>query len=335
MLARLTTFAFLFFVAAANAAAPLDPQSVESADWRPGQTDQTALLVKAEVLLDRARFSPGEIDGRSGDNFKKALTAFAAVHGAARAGDLTEATWRALAATSSERVLTRYRIADEDVRGPFARHIPRQLEAMNKLPRLSYGSAREALAEKFHMSERLLQSLNPGETFQDAGHEIVVANVGTNDPPQKASRIEVDKGAHLLRAFGKDGALLATYPASIGSTEKPAPSGTLRIVGVRQNPTYRYDPRYKFKGVHAKRPFTIRPGPNNPVGLVWIGLSERGYGIHGTPQPGAIGKTQSHGCIRLTNWDALALASAAQKGTPVDFLETTSRPADRELHGGR
>ncbi len=343
MLARLATFAFLFFVAASSAAAPLDPKAVEAADWRPQQGDPTALLVKAQVLLDRQRFSPGEIDGAKGENFKKALAAFAAAKGVASTGDVTEDLWRSLAATSAEPVLRRYRIEDKDVRGPFARHIPRKFEAMSKLPKLSYRGPREALAEKFHMSERLLQALNPGEVFRDAGHQIIVANVETRDLPEKASRIEIDKGGRALRVFGRDSALLATYPASIGSKEKPAPSGTLKVVAVRRNPTYHYDPRYKFKGVHAKRPFTIRPGPNNPVGVVWIGLSEKGYGIHGTPEPGAISKTQSHGCIRLTNWDALAVASAAEKGTPVDFVEPTSKPndkpndkpADRRPHAGR
>jgi lipoprotein-anchoring transpeptidase ErfK/SrfK len=240
-----------------------------------------------------------------------------------------------LAGASAEPVLRRYRIEEGDVRGPFARRIPRGLEAMSKLPRLSYKSVREAIAEKFHMSERLLQALNPGEAFHDAGHEIIVANVRTDDQLEKASRIEIDKGARLLRVFGSDGGLVATDPASIGSEEKPAPSGRLVVARVTYNPTYRYDPRYKFRGVHAKRPFTIRPGPNNPVGVVWIGLSRKGYGIHGTPDPGAVSKTQSHGCIRLTNWDALTLASAVSKGTPVDFVEATPKPGDRESDSGR
>jgi lipoprotein-anchoring transpeptidase ErfK/SrfK len=335
MLAGLAMFAFLFFVSASSAAVHLDPQSIEGAEWRAQQGDATALLVKAQVLLDREHFSPGEIDGRKGDNFRKALAAFAAVKGIASAGDVTEETWRMLAATSPDPVLRRYRIDEDDVRGPFVRHIAHGLEAMGKLPRLSYKSAREGLAEKFHMSEQLLQVLNPGEAFDDAGHDIIVANVRTDDQLEKASRIEIDKGARLLRVFGRDGGLLATDPASIGSEEKPAPSGRLRVAQVTYDPTYRYDPRYKFKGVNAKRPFTIRPGPNNPVGRVWIGLSRKGYGIHGTPDPGAVSKTQSHGCIRLTNWDALALASAVSKGVPVDFVEETPKPGDRESVSGQ
>src|SRR5205807_10023004 len=118
----------------------------------------------------------------------------------------------------------------------------------------------------------------------------------------------------------KDGHLLAFYPASIGSKEKPAPSGTYKVTSVARNPTYTYNPAYQFKGVKSKKPFTIKPGPNNPVGTVWINLSLKGYGIHGTPEPGKIGKTESHGCIRLTNWDAEALASMIEKGATVSFL---------------
>ncbi len=138
MLAQLATFAFLFFVSASSAAVHLDPQSVESAEWRPQQDDGAALLVKAQVLLDRDHFSPGEIDGKKGDNFRKALAAFAAVKGVASTGEVTEETWRMLAATSADPILRRYRIDEDDVRGPFARHIPRGLEKMSKLPRLSY-----------------------------------------------------------------------------------------------------------------------------------------------------------------------------------------------------
>ena len=139
--------------------------------------------------------------------------------------------------------------------------------------------------------------------------------------PNKAVRIEVDKPRKILRAFGKDGELIAVYPVTLGSTEKPAPSGTLKVTSVAHNPTYRYNPEYKFKGVKSKKPFTIKPGPNNPVGSVWINLSAKGYGIHGTPEPSKVSKTESHGCIRLTNWDAVDLAAMVQKGMSVAFLE--------------
>jgi hypothetical protein len=135
-----------------------------------------------------------------------------------------------------------------------------------------------------------------------------------------ASRL-ISKNDQILKLFGRDQQLLATYPATVGSTEKPAPSGRLKITGISRNPTYRYDPKYEFKGVRATKPFTIKPGPNSPVGLVWIGLSREGYGIHGTPDPSKVSKTASHGCIRLTNWDALSVASAVARGTGTPTLD--------------
>ena len=131
----------------------------------------------------------------------------------------------------------------------------------------------------------------------------------------------MEKSARTLRALDKGGKLIAYFPASIGSQEKPAPSGTHKIERVAQNPSYTYNPKYKFKGVKSDKPFTIKPGPNNPVGAVWIDLSIESYGIHGTPDPAKVGKSYSHGCIRLTNWDAKQLAAMAEKGTPVEFVE--------------
>lgn len=337
-----TTFLILVFLAGSAAAAPLDIQAVNDAQWSPSRAAKSqagAILIKAQVLLDRAHFSPGEIDGKLGDNFRKALTAFAAHRGLNSRGALTEEVWRELTATSSDPVLTEYTISDEDVRGPFVQSIPVSLERMKELPFLGYTSAREKIAEKFHMSQGLLQALNGGKRFEAAGDKIVVADVAAGDLSEKANRIEVDKSAQVLKVFGRDEKLLAIYPATVGSVEKPAPSGRLQITGVSKNPTYRYNPKYAFKDVHATKPFTIKPGPNSPVGAVWIGLSSEGYGIHGTPDPSKVGKTESHGCVRLTNWDALRLASAVAKGIPVDFSggeqaarEATAGMARRRKH---
>jgi len=290
------------------------------------------ILIKAQILLDRAHFSPGEIDGKFGDNLKKALLAFAATQGLNLKGELTDEIWQKLTSTNSDPVLTKYTISNDDVRGPFVHSIPTELEKKKDLPVLAYTSPREKLAEKFHMSEELLSALNPKQKFDTANETIIVADVAKNVAPERATRVEVDKDAQILKLFGRDQQLLATYPATVGSTEKPAPTGRLKITGISKNPTYRYDPKYEFKGVRATKPFTIKPGPNNPVGLVWIGLSREGYGIHGTPDPSKVSKTASHGCIRLTNWDALSVASAVAKGTPVDFSgdEETARQSRAE-----
>lgn len=304
-----------------------------------GKAGEAALIIKAEVLLDRSGFSPGVIDGRDGDNFRNALAAFQQSRQLPDTGRLDAETWAALEQTSSDPALTRYEIAPSDVAGPFARTIPRDFAAMAKLPGLSYTSAREELAEKFHLSEALLQSLNPGVAFDRAGETVAVANLrpmpvqsrggttgaasqgGSAERDARADMLEVDKGRRVLRAYDKEGRLLAFYPASIGSAEKPAPSGTFKVTRVARNPDYHYDPKFGFKGVKTDRELTIRPGPNNPVGLVWIDLSAPSYGIHGTPDPDKVGKIASHGCIRLTNWDALALAALVHRGTAVKFLD--------------
>jgi lipoprotein-anchoring transpeptidase ErfK/SrfK len=193
------------------------------------------------------------------------------------------------------------------------------MEAMKTLPRLGFTGPREGLAEKFHMSEQLLAALNPGQHFDRAGDSIVVVDVNGEQAanPAKADRVEVDKDRQTVKVFDKSNALIGFYPATVGSEEKPSPTGTLHVTEIDQNPTYHYNPRYHFKGVHSRRPFSIRPGPNNPVGVVWINLSGDGYGIHGTPSP----KAQSHGCVRLTNWGAERVAVHVTKGTPVTFVD--------------
>jgi lipoprotein-anchoring transpeptidase ErfK/SrfK len=301
--------------------ASLDMRAVNEALWQKSlDGSHNPTVVKAQVFLDRARFSPGEIDGKWGENVQKAVTAFAVAQGLTKSEGLGEELWRALIATSDESALKEHTISEEDVRGPFVQKLPSKMEEMKDLPALGYTSAQEKLAEKFHMSVALLTALNPGRRFDASGETIVVANVGAEKLPRKVTRIEVDKSAQTVKAFDRDGELLAFYPATAGSKEKPAPSGTLKVTGVARNPTYRYNPDYAFKGVKTEKPFTIKPGPNNPVGLVWIGLSGEGYGIHGTPEPSKISKSESHGCIRMTNWDALQLASAVSKGTPVEFI---------------
>ncbi len=288
------------------------------------------LTIRTQVLLDRAGFSPGAIDGRDGDNLRGALAAFAKAKGQAFAGRLDAPLWQALSGTSPDPAVTQYTLTEKDVDGPFAEEIPPKMEEQADLKALSYGSPAEMLAERFHMSRGLLTDLNPDAALAKAGTVITVAavpaletgRIPAKELPEmpKVSRIEVDKDALQVRAYAEDGALVHTYPASIGSEEKPAPSGVLKVEGVAFDPTYTYNPKYEFKGVETKRKFTIKPGPNNPVGVVWIDLSGNdGYGIHGTPEPEKDGKTESHGCVRLTNWDARDLAKHVERGAKVDF----------------
>jgi lipoprotein-anchoring transpeptidase ErfK/SrfK len=174
------------------------------------------------------------------------------------------------------------------------------------------------------MSEALLEALNPGKKLDEAGQPVSVVNVVTKEARPAVARVEVDKVRQTLKVLGNSGELIAFFPATVGSKEKPTPSGALKITSIDANPHYGYNPDYKFRSVRTKRAFTINPGPNNPAGSYWIGLSSEGYGIHGTPTPAKVSKAESHGCVRLTNWDVGRLAKLVKKGMEVAFTEGTA-----------
>ena len=313
----------------------LSADAVNTASWSKPAARKgiSPVMLKAQILLDRKGFSPGVIDGRTGDNSSKALRAFQQHSGLPTSGRLDRKTWDVLNQDAPEQMLIEYQISRTDVSGPFTPDIPDKFEDKAGLKRLGYRDPRELLAEKFHMDEDLLTALNRDSDFDKADTAIVVANVQApssslssvgrargGDARPKATRIEIDKKAQTLRAFDSDGRLLAFYPATIGSKENPAPSGRLEVVSVAQNPTYYYRPSLNFKGVE-ERSFKIAGGPNNPVGAVWIDLSKDGFGIHGTPEPAKVSKTASHGCVRLTNWDVKELSEMVSKGVGVEFIK--------------
>ena len=292
---------------------------------------QRDLLIKAQVILDRAHFSPGVIDGRNGTNFRRALSAFEAANNVAAptSGGLAKldaGAWQALTTADSAPVTQDYVIILDDVKGPFLGTIPTAMIDQAKLPHLGYTSAAQGLAEKFHMDEALLRALNPKVDFASAGTSIVVVRPAATALPPVA-RVEVDKSIDEVRAYDNSGKIVAMFPATVGSRERPAPSGQYAVRGVVTNPTYTYDPGRLTFGNASHGKFTIQPGPNNPVGSTWIDLSIQTYGIHGAPDPTQIGKVASHGCVRLTNWDAADLGRAVKAGTPVLFVGAQRRAA--------
>ncbi len=280
-------------------------------------------LIRLEILLDRAHFSPGVIDGKGGANLKLALSSYAAANGLP-ADATPDAVTAKLAAADTESTVTRYTITDADIAGPFVSPLPTDMADLAKLESPAYSGPVEELAERFHMDDDLLKALNPGVDFGKVGSEITVAAVGKTKLGS-VTKIEVDKTANSVKAFGDDGKLLAVYPATVGSQERPAPEGTYKVRTVATKATYTFDPKRLTFGDPGQGKLTVKAGPNNPVGTTWIALTKPTYGIHGSPDPRLIGKRASHGCIRLTNWDVEQLAQAVKAGAEVVFTGTEQK----------
>lgn len=292
-------------------------------------------LVKLQILLDRSGFSSGEIDGSAGSNVRKAISAFQDANGLSPAGRSDEATLEALSAAELTEPLVSYTISDKDAKGPFNEKIPADLMEQADLPHLGYTSILEGLGEKFHSKPTLLQKLNPDSQFQ-AGDTILVPNVFNlpddaltqNNSVPKSRKAIPTKGRFTIVVTEKssdvvlkdpDGKIIFHAPATVGSEHDRLPIGGWKVTTIHRNPIYSYNPELFWDAdpTHAKA--KIAAGPNNPVGLVWIGTNVPSFGLHGTPEPGKIGHSESHGCIRLTNWDVLRLASLIKVGTDVIF----------------
>lgn len=293
-----------------DATAPATAFTAPPADDAPSPS-----IARLQILLDRAGASPGVIDGLDGSNVRSAVAAFEAMRGLPIDGTIGPQVIGEIG--DARQVIGSYVITADDlatVVGP----IPKDYAKMAEMAYLGYTRASEALAERFHMDENFLKALNPGAAFTER-ETIFVADLG-DDARGKAVRIEVDKEKGQLRAYAEDGSLLVAYPATIGSEDNPSPSGTHTVQAVVENPTYTYNPKLNFKQGNNDKVLTLAPGPNGPVGTMWIDLSEPSFGIHGTPEPARIDKTGSHGCVRLTNWDAHELGTLLTKGVKVQFL---------------
>lgn len=318
-LLALGLFAALPAMAAQDA---LDAASINDAALTTtvGSGAAGAATLRAQVLLDRANFSPGEIDGSYGSNMQRAIAAFQSAHGLEANGVVDAATWSALNAGGATPALIEYTLTEADVAGPFV-VIPPEMVDKAKLPALGYASVQEALGEKFHASPGLLRRLNPNATFDKAGETVLVPNVVGIALGGTVASIVVDKSDAGLQLLDAEGKTLARYPASMGSEHDPLPIGDWKVNAVAKDPVFHYNPELFWDADPKNEKAKIAAGPNNPVGVVWIDLSKEHYGIHGTPEPSKIGKTESHGCIRLTNWSARLVADAVAAGMPVALQE--------------
>ncbi|MDF3906400.1 L,D-transpeptidase [Paracoccus sp. AS002] len=311
-----------------RALASLTPAEIEAAvyDGTDLPAGQSALTAKVQILLDRAGISPGVVDGWRGGMSESAIMAFQRRSGLPMTGRMDHAVWDLLQGYAAAPLTMAYTITEEDATGLVDR-IPSDYAEKAAMSSQGYTSVLEKLAERFHMDEKFLAKLNPGARFQPG--ETIHATVPAKPIRASVTRIIVDKETRRVAAYDARGNMVADYPATVGSADTPSPHGNHVVDAVALNPTYTYNPHRNFKQGENDRVLIIPPGPNAPVGNVWIDLSEPTYGIHGTATPSQLFLNQSHGCVRLTNWDAWELAHMVKpKVTTVEFLPPGVRIAD-------
>lgn len=300
--------------------------------------DRSTLHV--QVLLDKLGFSPGVIDGREGQSLTAALRGFQTARGLPVTGKADQPTLRALYQYRAVRPTKQITLSREMLAGPYLNPMPEDYADKAKAPGMFYRSPLEKLAEMFHTKPSVLVELNSRETMLSPGTKIVVPNtlpgsrdyagnldatwratlnglnVDANQP--QGDRIVVDKSEGVLKVYNGE-TLVAQFNATMGSSKDPLPLGTWKVQGADYNPTFHYNPALFWDADSTDQKATIPAGPNGPVGVIWLDLSKPHYGIHGTPEPSTIGRAESHGCIRLTNWDAARLSLMVKPGTKAVF----------------
>lgn len=298
-------------------------------------------VMQVQVVLDHLGFGPGVIDGRTGAALKRALTGFQKANGLPSSGAIDPATGQALGKYASTQPVVEIALTDADLVGPFVGPIPHDEDKQSKLPSLGYQNALEMLGERYHTTPATLIALNSPDTKLVPGSRIRVPNVGTaerdyradakpewkatlaglnvsSNQPQ-ADHVVVSKADKTLSVFDAQDHLLAQFPVTTGSSHDPLPIGTWKINGADTNPKFHFNPKLFWDAKKSETSAMLPPGPNGPVGVVWMDLSKEHYGIHGTPEPQNIGRTASHGCVRMTNWDAARVALMVKPGTPAIF----------------
>ncbi|KRC82036.1 hypothetical protein ASE13_06795 [Sphingomonas sp. Root241] len=323
------------------ASAPIAAQSAAKAPREKPPIDYS--ILHAQVILDSLGFSPGIVDGREGQSLTAALKAFQSTRGIQTSGKLDRATLGALHEYRARRPVTRVTLDPAMLQGPYVNPIPKEPEKQAELPSLGYTRPLEKLAEMFHTTPEVLVELNPGGGAIQPGATFVFPNVlptsrdyaGDLKPEWRQTltdlnvearqptgdHIVVDKSEKVLKVFDADDRLVAQFSATMGSQHDPLPIGAWKINVIDTNPKFHYNPDLFWDAKKDDEKAMLPPGPNGPVGVVWLDLSKEHYGIHGTPEPQNIARTQSHGCIRLTNWDAARLALMVKPGTEAVFQE--------------